>query len=408
MNVKSHFFVLVCSIFFLQQGCAVKTGSVKNHSLLIDSSFIKIKVQQKKSFDFSESRISFSNNFLSARLNGVSQQNDSTFSLTITAESRPINSSPWYAFKVWSARSRNLYLKLTYPDDKHRYAPKVSKDGLSWQNIETIVTNKEKTEATFKLFISSDTMLVAAQELINSIDNERWVDSIAKKTELKKEIIGYSINHKPIISLNTKSSNGKKIVVVISRQHPPEITGYLAMKKFVSVLLGNTELAKRFRKEYELVVIPMVNPDGVDEGNWRHSFAGVDLNRDWIDFKQPETRAVRDYLLEKVNRQGAKVYFAIDFHSTYDDVLYTNEEKKSSHMPGLVNNWIAGLHQFEGENQTPVKPSGNGGNVSKAWFGKTLNAEALTYEVGDQTPRAYINKKVTKVAEVLMENLLKE
>jgi len=151
----------------------------------------------------------------------------------------------------------------------------------------------------------------------------------------------------------------------------------------------------------------MINPDGVDEGNWRHSFGGVDLNRDWIDFKQPETRAVRDYLLAKVKHQEAKVYFALDFHSTFNDVLYTNEDRPDTNKPGLTNAWIKGLHDFEGANKTLVKPSGNGGNVSKAWLGKVLNAEALTYEVGDNTPRPYIKQKATKVAEVLMEELLK-
>lgn len=68
---------------------------------------------------------------------------------------------------------------------------------------------------------------------------------------------------------------------------------------------------------------------------------------------------------------------------------------------------VKGLHNFEGANKTPVKPSGNGGNVSKAWLGKVLNAEALTYEVGDNTPRPYIKQKATKVAEVLMEALYK-
>ena len=52
------------------------------------------------------------------------------------------------------------------------------------------------------------------------------------------------------------------------------------------------------------------------------------------------------------------------------------------------------------------KPSGNGGNVSKAWFSRELKADALTYEVGDDTSRKMIRKKGQLAAEVMMKLLL--
>ncbi|WP_343531409.1 M14 family zinc carboxypeptidase [Pedobacter sp.] len=388
------------------QSCSVKKATV-NQSTMVNSSLIKIKLQEKKVFNFQNEGISFSNDFPSARLNQLSKVNDSTFNITIAPENKPINQSPWFAFKVWSKGQKNIYVNLLYPENKHRYQPKISSDGVQWETLNEVKLSEEKNQASFKLALSKDTLLVAAQEIIASNQSYQWMDQLARKYSLDKKVIGYSIGGKPIIALNSKKSDGKKIVVILSRQHPPEISGYFAMVQFVETLLGNTRLAEDFIKKYELVIIPMINPDGVDEGNWRHSFAGVDLNRDWIDFKQPETRAVRDYLLTKVKKQDAKVYFALDFHSTYNDVLYTNEDRADTNQPGLTNAWVKGLHDFEGANKTVVKPSGNGGNVSKAWLGKVLNAEALTYEVGDNTPRAYIKQKATKVAEVLMMELQK-
>jgi murein tripeptide amidase MpaA len=35
-------------------------------------------------------------------------------------------------------------------------------------------------------------------------------------------------------------------------------------------------------KEFEFIVIPMVNPDGVIYGNFRTNLAGLDLNRQWL------------------------------------------------------------------------------------------------------------------------------
>lgn len=403
----THHLLLAFAFTFLLQACAVKKPNSVQQTAKVDLTAVKINLQNKKIFVFEKEGIFFSNNFASARVNELNKVNDSTFNITIEAENRPINPSAWFAFKVWGKNHRNVYINLLYPQDKHRYKPKISTDGQQWQTLEEVKVNKERNQASFKLQLSKDTLTVAAQEIISSGQSYQWMDKLAKDYSLNKIVIGHSIGGKPIIALNSTKSDGKKMVVVLSRQHPPEISGYMAMVQFVETLLGNTELAKNFIKNYELVIIPMINPDGVDEGNWRHSFGGVDLNRDWIDFKQPETRAIRDYLLEKVRKQNAKVYFALDFHSTYNDVLYTNDDRPDTNKPGLTNAWVKGLHDFEGANKTAVKPSGNGGNVSKAWLGKVLNAEALTYEVGDNTPRPRIKQKATKVAEVLMTELLR-
>ncbi|WP_293299367.1 M14 family metallopeptidase [Pedobacter sp. UBA4863] len=406
MKTKSPI-ILVAALILLLQACAVKKPTENKHKTNLDLAAVKIKLQNKNTYTFEKEQVFFSNNFPSARLNQLVKVNDSTFNITIEAENRPINPSAWFAFKVWGKPQKNVYINLSYPSDRHRYQPKISTNGQQWQTLAEVKVNKEKNEASFKLQLQKDTLTVAAQEIISSGQSYQWMNQLAKNYSLNKTTIGYSIGGKPIIALNSTKSDGKKIVVVLSRQHPPEISGYMAMERFVETLLGNSKLAKNFIKNYELVIVPMVNPDGVDEGNWRHSFGGVDLNRDWEFFKQPETRAVRDYLLNKISKQNAKVEFALDFHSTYNDVMYVNDDRSDTNRPGLMNVWIASLHQFEGAVKTPVKPSGNGGNTSKAWFGRVLNAEAVTYEVGDNTPRDFLNEKAVRCADILMAELLK-
>ncbi len=406
MKTKHHIVFTVFVALFCQ-ACTVKKSGALHQELKIDSSFIKIKLQERKVFAFEKEGVFFSNNFASARLNQLTTIDDSTFNITIEAENRPINPSPWFAFKVWGANLKNVYINLNYPTAKHRYKPKFSTDGVVWESIENVSLNNEKNRASFKLQLKTDTLTVAAQEIISSRQSYQWMDALAKSSGLKKQTIGYSVGGKPIVALNSTKSNGKKLIVVVSRQHPPEVSGYMAMTAFVETLLGNSAMAKNFIKNYELVIIPMINPDGVDEGNWRHNFGGVDLNRDWIDFKQPEIRAIKEYLLTKVKKQKAKIYFALDFHSTFNDILYTNQDTSITHQPGLVNSWIKGLHEFEGNIKTKVEASTNTNNLSKAWIGRTFNAEALIYEVGDNTPRLFIKQKAQRSAEILMEELSK-
>ena len=376
-----------------------------NAVVKVDSSKAKIIWQQRKDFVFNGGKIGFTNRFATARLNSISQQNDSTFKIDILSENVPVNPSPWYAFKVWAASKRNIYITLNYPATKHRYDPKMSCDNKTWQDVTGVKVSANEHEATFKLGVSPDTATVAAQEIISSADSYKWMDSIASLSFVKKEVVGKSLMLKPITMLHTTGSNGKKLIVVLSRQHPPEVTGYMAMQEFVRTVTGTSAAAKQFRQNYELVLFPMVNPDGVDEGNWRHSAAGVDLNRDWDGFAQPETRAIKEEVLKLTKVQQAKVYFALDFHSTYYDIFYINQIKDpaSSNAPGFTKKWLSGLQSSIVGFQPNIKPSGNGGNVSKSWFSRELGAEALTYEVGDTTSRAQLKLKGRIAAEIMMQ-----
>lgn len=390
-------------------GChTVKVGSAPKATVSqADSSKAKIALQQRGDFLFNKGQIGFTNRFATARVNSVSQQNDSTFKIDILSENTPVNSSPWYAFKVWAAGRHNIYITLNYPATKHRYDPKVRYYSKTWQDVTNIKISKSGHEATFKLSISTDTVTVAAQEVISSADSYKWMDSIASLNFVAKKVVGRSLLSRPITMLHTTGSNGKKLIVILSRQHPPEVTGYMAMQEFVRTVTGSSAAAKQFRQNYELVMFPMVNPDGVDEGNWRHSAAGVDLNRDWEEFVQPETGAVKDELLKLVKVQQAKVYFALDFHSTYYDIFYINQIKDpaSSNAPGFTEKWLSGMQSSIVGFQPNIKPSGNGGNVSKSWFSRELGAEALTYEVGDTTSRAQLKLKGRIAAEIMMQLL---
>jgi cytosolic carboxypeptidase protein 6 len=122
--------------------------------------------------------------------------------------------------------------------------------------------------------------------------------------------------------LQTGDTAASRHVLVISRQHPPEVTGTIALVAFVEEITGNSPLAHEFRRHFRTHIVPIMNPDGVDLGHWRHNTRGVDLNRDWIDFLQPETRMVRVAFLRETSRPGAAVWFATDFHSTQRDVTY--------------------------------------------------------------------------------------
>src|SRR3546814_5185364 len=55
---------------------------------------------------------------------------------------------------------------------------------------------------------------------------------------------------------------------------------------FVDELAADSPLARDFRERTLVIVLPLLNPDGVVEGNWRGNINGQDLNRDWGPFTQ--------------------------------------------------------------------------------------------------------------------------
>ena len=74
-------------------------------------------------------------------------------------------------------------------------------------------------------------------------------------------------------------SNPKTAIILSSRVHPGETVGSWMMKGTIDFLTGQSEEAKMIRDRYLIIVLPMLNPDGVVQGNYRTSLAGCDLNR---------------------------------------------------------------------------------------------------------------------------------
>lgn len=75
--------------------------------------------------------------------------------------------------------------------------------------------------------------------------------------------------------------------MLTSRVHPGETGASWMMHGLMDTLLnpsGNEEkeLVKNLKDYFEFYIVPMVNVDGVINGNYRCSLAACDLNRKWI------------------------------------------------------------------------------------------------------------------------------
>ncbi|MFT5521561.1 MAG: hypothetical protein ACI9IA_002162 [Enterobacterales bacterium] len=361
--------------------------------------------------DFKE--VTFDRDFSAAHLDECKQLSSDNYLLTIRPENTPINDSPWYAFKVSSTdtsqdpsqEKKTINISIKFIDGNRRYLPKMSVDGKNWQSIPYKNNPQNENQMSFKVEVSAKPILIAGQEIINNEHYFTWAENIDKNTELSLSILGESSQGRPILQLTHKTES-KEWLVLTGRMHPPEITGALAMLPFVGELVLNKDIGKQFRERFNILVVPNLNPDGVEHGYWRHNINGVDLNRDWIKLKQKETQLVHNKL-QQIVKEGGNIVFAIDFHSTKRNVFYSMPTDYGA-MPALfVENWLGNLDKQAPDFKVTIKPGNNPGQgVFKQYIADNYGVHAITYEMGDNESRNVINSIARVAAKTLMEELM--
>jgi len=405
--IMQRFFTLLVYLFvFISCKSNYYVRQTHEYPKAFDTKNKKIGYQKKKLYQIGD--VFADNRFAGARLNGFKQINDTLYEVYIKPENMPINPSPWYAFKIWAKRDKDIYIKLKYQKAKHRYTPKISKDRRHWQKIEALYYGVDSLSLNFPVHLSKQVQWIAGQEIINSNDVKKWIDSLAVNPFIKehisigKSVLGRSI---PYFRIGEGSSKNKKVIVLLSRQHPPEVTGFKALQFFIDELLNKNDLTKKFYQSYDIWVFPILNPDGVDMGHWRHNANGIDLNRDWAYFRQPEIDAVTNFIVNKAKEGKNKVVLGIDFHSTFKDVYYVFDDSFHTALPDFNKYWTTSIDRLVYPHKTRKSPYVATQPISKNWFYFQFQAEAMTYEIGDATPVNIIRKK-SKASAISMMNLL--
>ncbi len=354
-------------------------------------------------------------NFTAGNIAGCQSLSAGRFKITLSPEDDPpINCSPWYALRLTPQAAGEVNLELDYTACGHRYWPKTSKDGTHWtylpqQQVE-IVQEDEFKSARLKIELGDKPVFVSAQEIFAPETYAAWIDQQALMPEVDRFELGKSAQNRAIdaIRFGRSGKSVKEQVILIGRQHPPEVTGAMAMLPFVEELLSDSALAKRYRARFETTVVPMLNPDGVVQGYWRHNTGSTDLNRDWGPFKQPETRLMQGMLQEIDTDPGQKLRLFVDFHSTKNDVFYTIPDHLPTDPPHYLKNWLDLFQQRMGDGyKVNIQPSEKFDQAnSKNYVYKTYGVPAVTFEIGDETDRQLIGKIARESAIAMMETLL--
>ena len=373
----------------------------------------KVPLQTRKEWNFEKEGVQFSNNFSGARLNNCTHLQDNIYVATISPENSPINRSPWYAFKISSSKKQTIEVRflLTYPGVTSR--PKISIDGKEWKALEkdkwTAANPEKKTPASALIEVGPEALWIFAHPPISLYDLDSWSNNLAKSPSTKITSIGKSLEGRPIKQLTLGNPDATNFVFILGRQHPPEVTGSVGLMSFVDTIALDSTLSKTFRHSFQTIVIPVVNPDGVEHGHWRSTLGGVDPNRDYGPFTQVETRAVRDALTTIAKQPKARAYLFLDFHSTSEDIFYTQRDEDQTFPLLFTKRWLKGIQEHF-PNYAFKRDAGHNENLptSKTWAYKTFGCAGITYEFGYNTSFEKVRNIATGAAEEMMKILVAE
>lgn len=384
------------------------TAIAPSHSHAFDPNYDSNRDQSAIRFVSEDQSVCIRSDFPGGRVNECVQIGPQQFDLVIRPEHQPINDSAWYAFQVRATRPCELTIRLRYDGGSHRYSPLISHDGESWFPAERLVTAVHPfgKQAILKIRVDTKPLWVSARQLMTNDAVDSWINEIAKRDYVEQDVIGYSVENRPIRRLKITESSSTATIFLMARQHPTEISGMIGLMRFVEAISAKTTRASQFRQQFNTVVVPTANPDGVARGHWRCNAAGVDLNRDWKHFTQPETQALRRELLSHRTAGRRSLYLFLDFHSTYEDVFYTAEDVDQAFPPNFTSTWLEALQQrFAWYDVNHDSNHNSNRCTSKAWVRDTLDVAAVTYEFGDATQPRQIAELAQGSAEEMMRLL---
>lgn len=329
-------------------------------------------------------------------------EDERTVSIVVTPEHLPpINPSPWYAFRYVATNGGTLTVTVRYAGARHRYAPIWRGTGDPAGFAAAVVDDGRAVTIT----LPTGKGIVSGQPLITGEQYDALSAQLVEQGRGNAITLGRSHDGRPITAVRLGDADAPRLVVLIGRQHPPEVTGAMAMDTFANTLAGSVAAGAIDRTRFQFLIVPLLNPDGVARGHWRANLGGTDLNRDWGAFTQPETRAVADWLARLP--PTVRPVLMLDFHSTNRNLFYVQGSETSASEQRFRAAWLVGKetilkgYPFEIEPRDANPDAG----TAKNWFHRTYAIPAYTYEVGDNTDPAALRDAAEALARAMIPAL---
>lgn len=129
------------------------------------------------------------------------------------------------------------------------------------------------------------------QETLDRVSQDPWIEVTRVGTSVEDRPIRVAVATDPTSDVPREE---RVVTFVLTQQHGNEPAGTPAALELLERIDRREPVAHNLTNQV-LVVLPQANPDGAADGT-RANVRGVDLNRDHVDLREPETRAMHAVL----------------------------------------------------------------------------------------------------------------
>ena len=226
----------------------------------------------------------------------------------------------YWNFRVRGAAGRTLTFRFTNRDPIGLRGPAVSTDaGLTWSWLGRKTVQKTDKGALFTYTFPGDVKEVRFCFSIpyQLSDLQRFLKTHAKNPHLGVRELCKSRKGRSIERLHLGKLQGEPMyrVLLTCRHHSCATMASYCLEGILEAILAETDDGRWFRKNVEVLAIPFMDKDGVEEGDQGKNRKPHDHNRDYLGKSiYPSVAALRKFVPKWSN---GKLRISLDMHSPY-------------------------------------------------------------------------------------------
>ncbi|MCL2743148.1 MAG: M14-type cytosolic carboxypeptidase, partial [Planctomycetaceae bacterium] len=215
----------------------------------------------------------------------------------------------YWSFRIKGAEGKTLHFEI--PNVVGARGPAISHDGINWHWFsDKAGFSNSKFDYTFK----PDEKEVYISQCINYTEKNLnlFLEKHKNNPALKVESLCKSEKGRNVELLRiSENKNAPFRAYFSSRHHCGETMGTYAMEGIIETVLSDTEDGKWLRQNFDFFMVPLVDKDGVEDGDQGKNRKPHDHNRDYIQRRYNSIRAITEQVPKWADN---KPLFFLDLH----------------------------------------------------------------------------------------------
>lgn len=231
----------------------------------------------------------------------------------------------WY-FRVHCATSQTLKFQFTGKNPIGTQGPAFSTDGghtWSWLDSQAVQDSSftyefDQQDRDVRFCFSIPYLEANLRQFIQKYTENPHI----KVCELCRTRKGRPVER---LHIGKIDGNPEYRVLLTARHHACEMIASYNLEGLLETVLSDTDLGSWFQNNVEVLVVPFMDKDGVEDGDQGKNRKPHDHNRDYADnSKYPSVKAIRSFIPEW---SRGKLKVALDLHcpyirGQYNEVIY--------------------------------------------------------------------------------------